>query len=897
MAEISDGTTKDFFISYTSADREWAEWIAWQLIQNSYEVVIQAWDFRPGMNFIEQMNTALAECKATIGVLSSAYLRSSYGRAEWTAAFLHGPSEQPRLLCVRIEDVEPPPLLRPWIYIDLVGLDAEEARNALLSGIQRGPVRPSMEPQYPGMAKASVPFRGRPPFPGDTLKAWNLPTNRNPRFSGRTLLFNKLTQALGSSTSLPSVVALVGIGGVGKTALAVEYAHRHRDDYRWVWWVRAEYPEIALSDYAALADPLGLHQPPVTDEIAVAAVRQHLENSSSWLLILDNAQPAVDIRPFLPVRGTGHVIVTTRDAQWIPDAKILSVPPLTREEAISFLLDRTGHEDREAAEKLANTLGDLPLSLQQAAAYIEERGIAFSRYLDLLEQQSSFDGGAVEAVDHKQTIRATWSIAIDAVTEQSQAAAKLLLLCAHLEPTGIPISLFHQGASVLPDPLRTLAENREELDENFLLLRQYSLVQLKGETASINPIACSILREQGSSDERRGWAATALHLLDRCFPERSGDLRNWPACNELLPHALATTEQAQTLGIDPVPTARLLTRIAAYWRARGQLQQSRRTSQHAVAILESTVGGNDVHLASALTDLAAAELSLGALQNARMLAERAVSVAMGQVGPMHETTAEALNANGLILVRLGEPAHARTMFERALSTLQELRGPADPEVAQVLSNVGLANWELGDLNNARDRFLRARQILERSSGVDDPAFVSVVNNIGAVLYQQGDLVGGRAHLEWALAATEALYGPDHPGVASSLTNLGGMIGKLGEYEKACSMLERALKIQVSAHGYYNFDVVYTMNNLGAILVDMGEPQRGKPVLQQALQIATSLYGPKHVRLINVLRSLGGAYLGLDDYEGARNCFTRAEAIEKRANSPWRRIGSQLKERA
>jgi hypothetical protein len=86
--------TKDFFISYSSDDRAWAEWIAWQLIQNGYEVVIQAWDFRPGTNFIEQMNTALAECKATIGVLSSAYLRSSYGRAEWTAAFLHGHSEQ-----------------------------------------------------------------------------------------------------------------------------------------------------------------------------------------------------------------------------------------------------------------------------------------------------------------------------------------------------------------------------------------------------------------------------------------------------------------------------------------------------------------------------------------------------------------------------------------------------------------------------------------------------------------------------------------------------------------------------------------------------------------------------------------------------------------------------------
>ena len=607
-------------------------------------------------------------------------------------------------------------------------------------------------------------------------------------------------------------------------------------------------------------------------------MRQQLENSSGWLLILDNVQPAVDIRPFVPAGGTGHVIVTTRDARWIQDAKILFVPPLTRQEAVSFLLDRTGHEDRGAAEKLANTLGDLPISLQQAAAYIEERGIAFSRYLDLLGQQSSLNGGTVEAVGHKQIIWATWNIAIDAVAEQAPVAEELLLVCAHLDPSGIPISLFHQGASALPEPLRTLAENRGMLDENFLLLRQYSLVQIKGDAASINGIVYSILREQGSSEERKGWAAAALHLLDRCFPERSGDFRNWLACNELLPHALATTEQAQTLGIEPVPTARLLTRIAGYWLARGRLQQSRRTSQQAVAILESAVGPNDIHVASALTELAAAERELGALHKAKMLAERAVSVAMSQVGPKHQTTAMALNENGLILVRLGEPAQARTMFERALSTLQELRGPADSDAAQVLGNIGLAYWGLDDLNNARDRFLRAREILEQSSGVDDPAFITVVGNIGSVLYQQGDLVGGRAHLEWALAATEALYGPDHPGVASVLTNLGGVIGKLGEYEKACSMLERALKMQVAAHGYYTFDVVYTMNNLGAILVDMGEPQRGKLVLQQALQIATSIYGPEHPRLVHVLISLGVAFLALDDDESARNCLLKPRPL-------------------
>jgi tetratricopeptide (TPR) repeat protein len=674
--------TKDFFISYTSADRQWAEWIAWQLTQDGHEVVIQAWDFRPGTNFIEQMNTALAQSKTTIGVLSAAYLKSSYGQAEWTAAFIHNHGAQPRLLFVRIEDVEPPPLLRPWIYIDLVGLDVGEARTALLAGIQTGPVRPSIEPQYPA-ASNSGSVRESPPFPEQTPKVWNLPTNRNPWFSGRTLLLNKVSQTLGSSTSLPALVALVGTGGVGKTALAVEYSHRHRDDYRLVWWVRGESAEIALSDFVALADPVGLHQPDASRDAVAAVVRHHLENSTGWLLVFDNAQSAVDIRPLLPAKGGGHVIITTRDPRWVEHGTTISVEPLTTEEAVGLLLDRTGDQDRAAAEELAKTLGDLPLSLQQAGAYIEERSITISRYLDLLGRQRSSDDAAIEGFSDRQTIRATWNIAIDAVTEQSLAAVELLLFCARLDPSGIPISLLLEGASVLPDSLRTVADNRRELDDSFLLLRQFSLVQIKGDTVSINPMVWSILREQGSPDDRRGWAVAALRLLERCFPKRPGDLRNWPASSELLPHALAAIEQAQALRIEPVPTALLLIRIAAYWRARAQFQQSMRTSQEAVAILESAVGSNHIHVASALIELAAAERESGDVHKAKTTVERALGIAMSQVGSMHETTAEVLNENGLILDQLGEPAQARIMFEQALHTLQELPGSDNGDIAQI----------------------------------------------------------------------------------------------------------------------------------------------------------------------------------------------------------------------
>src|SRR5829696_2446000 len=150
MQEGEAAEGRDFFVSYTGADREWAVWIGWQLNAAGYSEVLQAWDFRTGTNFDENMNRALEQTSRTIAVLSPAYLRSAYGRDEWTAAFVHDQAGQPRLLMVRVEEADPPPLLRPWVYVDLVGLDPDRAREALVAGVRQEAARPTAEPQFPG---------------------------------------------------------------------------------------------------------------------------------------------------------------------------------------------------------------------------------------------------------------------------------------------------------------------------------------------------------------------------------------------------------------------------------------------------------------------------------------------------------------------------------------------------------------------------------------------------------------------------------------------------------------------------------------------------------------------------------------------------------------------------
>src|ERR1019366_6109437 len=285
--------SKDFFISYNKADRSWAEWIAFELEVAHYTTIIQAWDMRPGSNFVTEMDEAAKRAERTIPVLSPAYLTSDYAFAEWAAAFRHDPTGKlGKVLPVRIEQCVVEGLLGPIIYIDFVDLDEPQAREQLLAGVKQGRAKPASV-AFPGSSTHLVPL-DHPAFPGSQLQhqdvpsekpgtrpmgheqVWNVPYRRNPVFTGREPLLAKLVEALHTddAAALTQPQALSGLGGIGKTQIALEYAYRFQCDYRAVLWVRADTHENLTSSYLALAALLNL---PEKDEqesaIVIAAVK------------------------------------------------------------------------------------------------------------------------------------------------------------------------------------------------------------------------------------------------------------------------------------------------------------------------------------------------------------------------------------------------------------------------------------------------------------------------------------------------------------------------------------------------------------------------------------------------------------------------------------------------
>ncbi len=442
----------DFFVSYTQADRAWAEWIAWILLQDDHQVLIQAWDFVPGSNWVQGMQAGTRDATRTIAVLSPDYLKSEFGGAEWQAAWQSDPDGRRRkLLIVRVADCDLPGLLAGVVRVDLFGLPEATAKarlRGMVSGAITGIVRPSTPPGFPG-APTAIPRPAR--FPGALPETWKVPA-RNPNFTDRDQELNELKHALAAGSAV-TVHSVHGMFGVGKTQLAVEYAHAHATDYSLVWWIAAGQPDSIPQQFTDLAKRLDLD--PIEDPEALQAqVRDKLRSVPGWLLIFDNADRANDIQPWLPTGPLppgipGHVIVTTLRGGFRAVGRVMDLEVIDLPDAVQLLRNRVPGLAKNVAKQVAEELGQLPLALEQAAAYMDRSQMPGQEYLELLR--------SYPAEMFPRRASRTVTISLDHIISENPEAVQLLGVCAYLAPEPIPLDLFTAHPGLLPEPLASAA--------------------------------------------------------------------------------------------------------------------------------------------------------------------------------------------------------------------------------------------------------------------------------------------------------------------------------------------------------------------------------------------------------------------------------------------------------
>lgn len=863
MAQVA----ADFFISYTSADRPWAEWAAWELEAAGYTVVVQAWHMPPGSSFVHAMDEALQRTRHTLLILSPAYLRSAMTEAEWRAGFVADPGgSQRRLVPVRIEACQPAGLLADRVYIDLVGLDEAAAKAALLEGIAaalRGHARPASHPEFPSTAVATL---GRPRFPTALPPIWNVPFRRNPAFTGRDGELAQLAVALQADATVALTQVLQGGGGVGKTTLAVEYAYRQRTMFDTVWWIRAEEPATLVGDYASLGVRCRAAESAESDQrLAAMAVRRWLEDHDRWLLILDNAEapdtklgleaPLDCLVGLLPQVVHGQVLVTTRDTSWEDYAAVAELEVFSPDEAVRFLLARSDSTDEQAAAAVAELLGWLPLALEQAGAYVRQTRLPLSTYLDRLRQfpAITLTKGSPRDRDPADTVATTWQVSLERV-QPIPGVEALLEVCAFLGPEEIPRDLVIQQLSAEVDEFTQLASDPFALDEAVAAVRRYGLVKVSEQSLVMHRLLQQVIRDHLDRDRRAVRTADAFRLIHRVFPTDSTDPQTWPVCAQLLPHALAVTSHAQMQDIEPDATAWLLTQSGLYLQQRGDYQQAHALLERALAIREAHLGADHPDTARSLNDLALVLHDQSAYDQARVAHERALAIRESQLGPDHPDTAQSLNNLGRTVRYQGDLARAQAVFERALAIRQARLGNHQ-DTAWSLSDLGLVLRDRGELEGACALYEQALPIFETCLGPDHPDTAHCISRLATALTEQGNLDRALPLHERSLVIREASPGPDHPDTAHSLTNFGRALAARGDLDRARTLIERALAIRETRLGEDHSDTARSLQDLAGVLAAQGDLDHARGLLERAVAIRTSRLGPDHSRTLSAMSDL------------------------------------------
>jgi tetratricopeptide (TPR) repeat protein/nucleoside phosphorylase len=735
-----------------------------------------------------------------------------------------------------------------------------------------------------GIGKVSVerkPDYATIPAPEPEFPVFEVPFRRNPNFTGREDILTTLHHHLNTERATVLTQAITGLGGVGKTQIAVEYAYRHADEYDLIWWVRAEEAAALTADYLALANELDLPVKTGADQtVFVNIVRHWLESTQrQWLLIFDNAERPDRLSEFLPTSSNGQILITSRNPNWRQLANVLPVAPFMPEEARQFLFKRTGAHDEAAADRLAELLGRLPLALAQAGAFIGERGIPLDAYSRLYkEQRQELWQREAAPPDYTATVTTTWELAFRQVKQSSLAAIALLNLCTFLAPDDIPLSILRDGVTYLPKELATAVTSPIELEDAVAALYQYSLIERKRDRLAIHRLVRDVAQERLGPERTQKWVEIAVSLIHHVFPFDKYDIETWPASARLLPHAFAVAEHAEAYQIAPAPAAALWQKTGEYLRQQGEYARAQVSIEHALAIRNRVLGKENVATAESLDYLGELQQEQANYAEAQAYHEQALKIRQADLGQEHADTAMSLNNLGALFEAQGEYEQAKPYFEEALAIRKRVLGDNHPDTALSLNNLGALLQVQGEYEQAKPYFEEALAICKRVLGDDHPSTARSLSNLGVLFDAQGEYEQARSYYEEALAIYKRVLGEDHPDTARSLNNLGALFQAQGEYEQARPYYEEALAIDKRVLGEDHPGTALNLNNLGSLLLTQGKYVAARPYLEQALGIYERVHGERHPHLVKILGNLGTIMFYLKQFVPVRRYLTRAAAI-------------------
>jgi len=830
------------FISHAGPDREWAEWVGWHLQEAGYQVELDVWHWKAGDDFVKNMSQALAKASAVIALFSPAYFAAGrFTEEEWTAAL----ARRDRFIPVVVQplgDGDLPPILAPRIWKELHGLDEATAISTLVEAI-RGPEIPTRAPSFPGGTTPAKPapvaaLGPAPRFPTSTgLPAvWNV-RRRNPRFTGRETVIDEVRGKLLAERHA-AVQALRGMGGIGKTQVTLEYAHRFAGQYDVVWWVDAEQVEQVPVHYAELAARLEVARPDAGVEANARAAVQCLRDRNRWLIILDNAEDPGELEAWLP-EGPGHVLITSRNPAWNTIVPGLRLDVFSRDDSLVYLASRLRSLSPEQADALADTLGDLPLALAQAAGVLEG-GMPLERYRQLLDSNTTRLLALGDTPGYSVSLAATVTIAAERLHTDHPDSAALLRLAAFLGPEPVPTSWLADARA----QLTTIPADPDDLmwpQSAIAPLARYGLLQADFESLQIHRLTQAVLRHQTHQDEAVGIHADLTALLTAADPGDPDLPHLWPQWAQLTSHLIAAR---QTLGDQPELRPTLL-RAAHYLVRSAQPYAARELAQSLHTAWVVSLGEDDPDTVQAAYMLTWALDGLGAHADALPLVKEILERRRRLLGEDHPDTLRSAHDLAVTLNKLGQHDKAHRMHVDTLAHRTRTLGEDHPDTLKSAHDLAVTLDGLGQHDEAHRMHVDTLARHTRILGEDHPDTLRSAHDLAVTLDGLGQHdKAHRMHVDTLAHRTRTL-GEDHPDTLKSAHNLAVNLDGLGQHDEAHRLDVDTLARRTRVLGEDHPDTLRSAHGLAVTLDKLGRYDEAHRLHVDTLARRTRTLGEDH----------------------------------------------------
>lgn len=771
------------------------------------------------------------------------------------------------------------------------------------------------------MAAESIDARGRTP------SVWGRVPLRNTNFTGREELLAQLRRSMGGAVTavVPLPQALHGLGGVGKTQLAVEYAWRYRSEYDVVWWITADQRVLVPPALAALAPHLGVaHADTVGTEESAEAVREALQRGdpyNRWLLVFDNADQPESITGYIPANG--HVLITSRNTRWDTAAETVSVDVFARTESVGFLRKRVPGLGADEAYLLAEALGDLPLALEQAGALMAQTAMSVGEYLDALEKSTRELLGANKSTEYPLSMTAAWRLSVTQLERRSPEAVDILRYCAFFGPEPIPRDMFRQGKFPLSSRLTQLLGKPIKVTKAIGELNRFALARIDSETRTIqvHRLVQALVRDDLPPDKQAETRHEVHGLLANGAPRDPNDAATWRTWADLVAHL----RPALVSDCDDPGVRQFAVKVMRYLYRRGDYRTAREIAEELLTKWTGKAGPIDPDVLIVRRHLGNVLWQLGQYDRSYTLNRETLAMMREHLGPEHEETLGVINNFGANLRARGEFAAARKTDLESRKLHEKVFGVTDQRTLRVINNLALdyalvsefeaafreyeyayleqstgagsaSAWDIlntmnglarvarlrGDFADACDLGADAYDYGRTELRIDHPLTLMAAKDLSIAKRMSGDVREALELAEFTYAKLKAQFGMAHPDTLAAAVNLANAQRKSGDLQSAFELTRDAVPRYSEIYGEHHPYTLGCRSNLALVYRLRGHPAEACKINEEIGSIMRARPGPEHNYLLAYAVNLASDHAALGDHTAARDIgVTTLEALRDR----------------